>query len=110
MLMVSVYRSILTSIALPRVSDIEFLWLDDDAAQSGFKQGEIFRGKPPGESANRVRITFTKGTPNAALDGEHKGKLLVTNYAWDSNSFRQSFSLSIQVTYVRTARFASIFC
>jgi hypothetical protein len=86
-LMVAVYRDILLALPLPGVSDVEFLWMEDDAPQGGLKHGERFEG---GENGNRVHVTFTKGVPNAPLEGEHKGKLLVTNYAWDSNSFRQS--------------------
>ena len=82
------YRMVLEQVNFPHIDTIHFL--GSKLAKVG-KCGdvcsdEIFVSK---KNSNRIRIRFSGNErgPSAALHGADAGKLLVAQYAWDSNSY-----------------------
>ena len=59
-----------------RITDVDFSWFPDSAT----KQFGIFEG-------TGVTPHFTRSDPAMKLEGHHAGKLLVSMYAWDGNSY-----------------------
>jgi hypothetical protein len=62
--------NILSEMNYENISDVEFLWIMD---------------RDPLTINKRINITFTKGNPNAKL--QDPNKILVTQYAFDGNSY-----------------------
>ncbi|CAM9251547.1 unnamed protein product [Ectocarpus fasciculatus] len=84
-LLLDVYSEILSSVDLPLISDIEFIYFGDDCSCGGVSSGGVYTNTAAG---NSVRISFTWGNPAdpvPSVDG--KLKLLASQYAWDGNSY-----------------------
>lgn len=60
------------------VSDINFSW---------FKQKGLTCGKEDQEFRKKIKIVFSKRNPAAKLEGADAGKMLIVQYAWDSNAY-----------------------
>lgn len=68
------YKEVLQKCSLKNISDINFSWME--------KIEGIFDTEMKG-----IKIHFSKRDPAAKLEGDDAHKLLVANYAWDSNAF-----------------------
>jgi len=76
---VQTYLDAIASLPLPKVSDLCFSWFPK------LKGAWLYSREPyPG---NSVKLALNKRDPAEKLSGEDEGKLLVAQYAWDSNSF-----------------------
>eukprot|EP00854_Cymbomonas_tetramitiformis_P009099 gene9099-10781_t len=87
-LQVEVYADILRTRPLPFVADIDFSYFGlgrDDDHCAGVRNGGVFTGTVTGV-VNEIRIHFSRRDPAAKLTGVDEGKLLVAQYAWDSNA------------------------
>ena len=85
-LLLDVYGEVLREVPLPYISEIEFLYFGDSCNCGGAKHGETFQSAASG---NPITISFTRGSPADKInkDGSPPAKLLVTQYAWDGNSY-----------------------
>merc|ERR1712216_1094598 len=59
------------------IADIDFSWI----------HAESCGGVPDGGLLNGIKIHFSRRDPAAQLTGEDANKLVVAQYAWDSNAF-----------------------
>jgi len=73
------YLDIFASTPLPCVSDVIFAWFPS------IKMEWLDQRSP--HPKNKAKLSLSKRDPAEKLEGEHKSKLLVTQYAWDSNSY-----------------------
>lgn len=76
---VQTYIDAIASIALPKVSDLCFSWFPHLKAE-WLHSCTPFAG-------NSVTLTVSKRDPAEKLTGDHAGKLLVAQYAWDANAY-----------------------
>jgi len=76
---VQTYLDAIATISLPRVSDVCFSWFPH-------LKGEWLNSRTP-FPGNSVKLSLTKRDPAEKLTGVHEGKLLVAQYAWDSNAY-----------------------
>jgi hypothetical protein len=81
-LMVDVYAELLKKLALPSITDIDFSWFD-----SVKKCGEVEDLQLFTTESHSIKIHFSKRNPAAKLTGDDEGKLLIAQYAWDSNAY-----------------------
>lgn len=79
-LLVEAYADVLRDIPLPHISDIDFSWINAHVC-GGAKNGEVF---PASCAGNEITVHFTRRDPAAPIP---PGKLLIAQYAWDSNSY-----------------------
>eukprot|EP01041_Mallomonas_annulata_P011756 gene11756-24654_t len=75
-LMLEVYDEVFESVPLPHISDIDFSYFKDEL-------GETTR--PFDKIGNKVQWHFSRRDPAERLDDTNK--ILVAQYAWDSNSY-----------------------
>jgi hypothetical protein len=82
-ILVDAYAEVLRETSLPFISDVDFSWISDSTRGDcgGAKSGDIF---PNTKDGNPIKIHFSKRNP---ADAVGPGKLLVAQYAWDSNSY-----------------------
>ena len=91
------YAQVLREISLPHISVIEFLWIGQSSNTScgGVRNGEIFTDT---KSNNPIQIYFTRNDPASPFlqqsyhnyggdDHVTREYLLVSQYAWDGNSY-----------------------
>jgi len=72
----------LKKIPLPNISDIDFSYFKAE------KCGSVANGEKITEGPNtHITIHFSLRDPAEKLIGRNEGKLLIANYAWDSNAF-----------------------
>jgi hypothetical protein len=82
-LLAEVYADILSKHSFPFIADIDFSWFPKEVTSiGGVNNNKIFNA-----GANNIVIHFSKRNPAELLSGPNKGKLLVAQYAWDSNSY-----------------------
>lgn len=82
-LMLEVYADILKKYKLDHISDLDFSWFKGKPLKCGtVGHGEIFDNL-----GNPIKIHFSQRDPADKLTGENKDKLLIAQYAWDSNSY-----------------------
>ena len=88
--LVDAYAEAVESCELSFVSDLDFSWMQNrrslptscggtEAGAAPLTSGRFTR--------NAVDFRFSKRDPAAPLSGAHAGKLLVAQFAWDSNSY-----------------------
>lgn len=83
-LMLQVYHEALTCLDLPGISNVDFSWFKDCDNLGGVASGHTLAEGP---NSSRITIAFSKRDPAAPLEGQDAGKLLVAQYAWDSNAY-----------------------
>ena len=81
-LQVQVYHDVLRQRRLEQIADLDFSWFGGASRCGDAGHDELLR-----LNGNRVRIHFSRRDPAAPLQGDDQGKLLVAQYAWDSNAF-----------------------
>ena len=81
-IMLEVYAEAIQELELPHISDLDFSWFGDWQAC-----GETGAGNTFASEKNVIKIHFSKRDPAAALIGDDKDKLLIAQYAWDSNAY-----------------------
>jgi len=80
--LLDVYWEILKRIPLKNISDLDFSYFKAD------KCGQVGNGEKINEGPNtHITIHFSQRDPAEKLVGPNAGKLLIANYAWDSNAF-----------------------
>ena len=79
-LLVEAYADVLHDVPLPYLSDVDFSWVTCSDC-GGARHGEVF---PRSCAGNDIVIHFSRRDPAEKLEA---GKLLVAQYAWDSNSY-----------------------
>jgi len=77
------YLDIIKSSDLSHISDINFSWIDEKYAPEEMKNGSKIKDR----DGHEIKIHFSQRTPADKLKGDDEGKLLYTNYAFDSNSY-----------------------
>lgn len=83
-LMLQVYHELLHTLPLSAVSDIDFSWFPNCREMNGIRSGATISEGP---NAGKITITFSKRDPAQLLERESAHKLLVAQYAWDSNAY-----------------------
>lgn len=81
LILLQVYRDVLSDVSLPHISDIDFSWISADPRCPELRNGETFEASAV---RNSVTIHFTGSN---AADSVSGGKMLVVQYAWDGNSY-----------------------
>jgi len=87
-LLIDAYADVLAEKTYPHITDIDFNWFAKDKSEAqalscgGAKDQQILR-----TSGNQIKIHFTWDGQAEKMQGKDGGKLLVSQYAWDSNSF-----------------------
>lgn len=82
-LMLEVYADLLKQHKLDNISDMNFSYFPSKSKKCGnVGDQEIFDNR-----GNPIKIHFSKRDPAEKLVGEDAGKLLIAQYAWDSNSY-----------------------
>lgn len=76
-LLLDVYASILKKHSFKHISDINFSWFDSTHCGDAKDQGDI----------GSIKVHFSKRDPAEKLIGADNGKLLIAQYAWDSNAY-----------------------
>jgi len=76
---VQTYLDALAELPLPLVRDVAFAWFPE-------LLHDCLRNREP-YPGNDVALALSKRNPSDKLSGKHEGKLLVAQYAWDSNSY-----------------------
>jgi hypothetical protein len=81
-LLVDIYANLLRKHKLDHISDIDFSWFKGSQKCGEASDQEIFdnRGHP-------IKIHFSQRNPADKLTDEDEGKLLIAQYAWDSNAY-----------------------
>lgn len=74
-LQVEAYIETLAANDFAHISDLRFSWFPE----STHPLAQQFAGA--------INVSFDKRSPMVKLEGEHAGKLLLANYAWDGNSY-----------------------
>ena len=80
-LMLDVYAQAMCKYPLDSISDLNFSYFDSDHCGGVANQG-FFNSQ-----GHAIKIHFSKRDPAEKLKGEDGGKLLIAQYAWDSNSY-----------------------
>lgn len=80
-LLLEVYYELLKTLDLPNISDLEFIYFREG---DGEKKGEDMEKREEILGDLNIRILFSKSDPADLIEPD---KLLVCQYAWDSNSF-----------------------
>jgi len=82
-LMLEVYAELLKSCVLPFIADIDFSWFPQEFQTCGnIKNLGIFTA-----NHHNITIHFSQRNPADKLTGIDADKLLVAQYAWDSNAY-----------------------
>ena len=81
-ILVDVYAELLKTHKLDHISDIDFSWFEDVKTCGGVFDEGLFNSK-----GHLIKIHFSKREPAAKLNAIDDGKLLIAQYAWDSNSY-----------------------
>ncbi len=81
-LQAQVYCDVLRQHRLEQIADLDFSWFGDASRCGDAGHGELLR-----VGGNSARVHFSRRDPAALLEGDDEGKLLVAQYAWDSNAF-----------------------
>lgn len=76
-LLLDVYAELINKHSLANISDINFSWFNRDN----------INGVTNHEHISHIKVHFSKRNPAELLKGEDKGKLLIAQYAWDSNAY-----------------------
>jgi len=76
---VQAYLDVIATVALPDISDLVFAWFPK-------LKSEWLKPRTP-YPGNKVKLQLCKRDPAEKLTGEHAGKLLVAQYAWDGNAY-----------------------
>jgi hypothetical protein len=79
-LLVEAYAEVLSEVDLEYISDIDFSWIDHKIC-GGAGDGDLF---PSTRAGNAITVHFSRRDPAEQVP---PGKLLVAQYAWDSNSY-----------------------
>lgn len=77
--MVEVYKQVVSKRSLEHIADIDFSWFP--------KGSETALVDVPEETLHGIKLHFSKRNPASTLRPEDKEKLLISSYAWDSNSY-----------------------
>ena len=72
---------LLQKLDLPNVSDVDLSYIDGNEAKHAIGTVKEFS-----KAAKKINLHNTKNNPSALIDAKN-GKLLVQDFAWDSNSF-----------------------
>lgn len=83
-LQLQVYAEILSEIALPWISDINFGRFQNDAKKIF---DDLLTRYDFTKAGNHVKVSHEEREPATKLTGNLDGKLLINNYAWDGNSY-----------------------
>lgn len=81
-LLVDVYADLLREHKLDHISDIDFSWFKGSQKCGEASDQDIFDNR-----GHSIKIHFSKRNPADKLTDEDEGKLLIAQYAWDSNSY-----------------------
>lgn len=81
-LMLEVYAELLKKHKLTHISDLNFSWFGKES-----KCGEVEDQGNFDSNGHKIKIHFSKRDPAEKLVGDDEGKLLIAQYAWDSNAF-----------------------
>lgn len=81
-ILVDVYADLLRKHKLEHISDIDFSWFGGSHQCGDAKDQDDFESK-----GHSIKIHFSKRNPADSLIGDDEGKLLIAQYAWDSNSY-----------------------
>ncbi len=76
-LMVEVYQELIAKHSLPHISDLDFSWFQNEYRSFEIKDWD----------GHSINVYFSKRDPAAKLSPEHAHKLLIAQYAWDSNAY-----------------------
>uniref|UniRef100_A0A7R9U2D1 Uncharacterized protein n=1 Tax=Pinguiococcus pyrenoidosus TaxID=172671 RepID=A0A7R9U2D1_9STRA len=86
-MMIEVYATLLRSLHLPNVSDVNFAWFDGQGS-GVLEDGMVVRCAPSSHGqGSGVRVWFNRREPAARLVGPHENKLVCAMYAWDGASY-----------------------
>ena len=75
-----VYTDLVQKLDLSNISDINFSWFLDPA-------DKVYIEDLRSHCSHSIAIHVTQDNPSKKLTGSHKDKLLVTQYAWNSNAY-----------------------
>lgn len=81
-ILVDVYAKLLKAHRLDHISDIDFSWFGGVKTCGGVFDEGLFDSQ-----GHLIKIHFSKREPAAKLNGIDEGKLLIAQYAWDSNAY-----------------------
>jgi hypothetical protein len=81
-LMLEVYTDLLRQHQLEHISDIDFSWFKGSQKLGGVSDQGTFDSH-----GHSIKVHFSKRNPADKLIEEDAGKLLIAQYAWDSNSY-----------------------
>ena len=87
--LVDAFAAAVEACDLPFVSDIDFAWMQDSRSGAPTSCGSAAAGTTLSSRVylrNAVDFRFSKRDPAEPLAGRHAGKLLVAQFAWDSNA------------------------
>lgn len=76
-LMIEVYKDLIGKHSLSGISDLDFSWFQEE--ESSFEIKDC--------NGHSINIYFSKRDPAAKLAPQHAHKLLIAQYAWDSNAY-----------------------
>lgn len=78
-LQVEIYMDILQENKLDHIANLEFSWFQEitNAQKKSYEKIDN----------NGIAIRFSKRNPAEKLKGQHEGKLLIAQYAWDGGSY-----------------------
>jgi hypothetical protein len=81
---IDVFEEILDNIYFSNISVIDFSWFPETINKCGnVLTNNYFSSK----NGNNIKINFSKRSPADKLIDEDEGKLLISTFAWDGNSF-----------------------
>lgn len=83
--MLEAYRAVLCECELPGVHIVSFCRFKPEWIHAVFGPGDVSRVRGPG--GNEIEVQSSRRNPADKLTGSHTGLLLVTQYAWDANSY-----------------------
>ncbi len=80
-LMLDVYAQTMRKYPLDAITDLNFSYFDSNHC-GGIANQDFFDSQ-----GHAIKIHFSKRDPAEKLEGEDEGKLLIAQYAWDSNAY-----------------------
>jgi|GEM_PF-987029 len=81
-IMLQVYADLLQQHSLKNISDLNFSWFKNHSCGPA-NNGDTLSDR----DGHPIKIHFSKRNPADKLKGDDEGKLLIAQYAWDSNAY-----------------------
>ena len=94
-ILIDAFKHAVEECDLPFVSEIDFAWMQERETGLPWSCGGVAVSRSTGDATlrstrfatNAVTFRFSKRDPADPLVGPHEGKLLVAQFAWDSNAY-----------------------